>query len=125
MIQSCMKPEKAPKERPKEFFFPYEGKPNAKVVFVEGEFKGWDVEYQFRFDTKTDAKDVFVAGDFNGWNPEADRLVKRNGAFYTEIRLKPGKHHFKFIVDGEWMTDPTADAQVENSSGSVTSVLHL
>ena len=92
---------------------------------VDQASRGRIVEYRFYYDGNPAAKAVFVAGDFNGWDPLADRMVKRNGTFCKRIRLEPGEYQFKFVVDGEWMADPAADAQVVNSFGSQNSVLHL
>lgn len=83
------------------------------------------VEHRFRFEGKPDAKAVYVAGEFNGWDPAVDRMVKRNGGFSKKVRLAPGKHQFKFVVDGEWVADPAAEEQVENAFGSVNSVVQL
>ena len=55
-----------------------------------------------------EAKKAFLAGDFNGWNPQADAMVRRNGLFTRSIKLAPGEHQYKFIIDGEWYFDPSA-----------------
>ncbi len=55
-----------------------------------------------------EAKRAFLAGDFNGWNPQADAMVRRNGLFTRSIKLPPGEHQYKFIIDGEWYFDPSA-----------------
>jgi 1,4-alpha-glucan branching enzyme len=79
----------------------------------------------FVYDKKPEAKEVFVAGDFNGWNPKADQLLKKKGRFSGTVTLPPGKHQYKFIVDGEWITDPLAQQQVLNQYGTQNSVVNV
>ena len=71
------------------------------------------------------ARQVFLAGTFNGWDPLATRMVKRHGAFRKKMELASGEHQYKFVVDGEWRTDPAAMAQVPNDMGSMNSVVHV
>jgi len=72
-----------------------------------------------------EAKQVFIAGDFNAWDPQKTRMVKRNGTFRKRIELAPGEHEYKCIVDGKWQTDPSAAIQVHNSIGSMNSVIRI
>jgi 1,4-alpha-glucan branching enzyme len=77
----------------------------------------------FLCEPDSEAKRVFLAGDFNGWDPATSRMTKRNGAFRKRMQLDPGEHQYKFVVDGEWQTDPAAMAQVPNNMGSMNSVV--
>jgi len=79
----------------------------------------------FVFDRNPDAKEVFLVGDFNNWNPMADRMVKNRGAFRKTKQLAPGEYQYKFLVDGEWHTDPSAPGQVPNSFGTMNSLIHV
>jgi 1,4-alpha-glucan branching enzyme len=69
--------------------------------------------------------EVFIAGDFNEWNPRSHRMNKREGFFQRKLKLTPGTHEYKFIVDGEWQTDPSAAEQCPNEFGSMNSVIHV
>jgi 1,4-alpha-glucan branching enzyme len=53
---------------------------------------------------------VSLAGSFNNWNIEAGGM-KRNkeGIWEKSVSLKPGRHEYKFVVDGEWWADPDND----------------
>lgn len=73
---------------------------------------------------KPDAKAVYLVGEFNGWNPEAHRMVKKGNGFQKTVQLKPGEYQYKFLVDGEWFTDPEAD-QVPNNFGTMNSVVRV
>jgi len=60
------------------------------------------------------ASRVFLVGDFNNWNPTLERLDKTGDTFVIRLYLLPGTYRYKYVVDGEWMTDPenpAADAK--------------
>lgn len=73
------------------------------------------------------AKSVQLVGDFSKWKPVEDLMVqeKENKIWKGIIHLEPGKHQYKFIVDGEWRIDPynskvtTSDIGVNNSTVEV------
>jgi hypothetical protein len=68
---------------------------------------------------------VSLVGDFNGWDPTALPLSKRGKTFAKRVNLPPGEHQYKFLVDGEWHTDPAAEVQVPNGVGSLNSVVRV
>lgn len=51
-----------------------------------------------------EASRVSVAGSFNGWNTEANTMQNSGGNMWRcEILLGPGKHFYKFVVNGnDW-----------------------
>lgn len=56
------------------------------------------------------AKEVFVAGSFNAWDPKAQPMKRSgSGEWSTAVDLKPGRHEYKFIVDGQWCCEPGHD----------------
>lgn len=69
-----------------------------------------------------EAKEVILAGSFNEWN-ESDLKMKKtiDGWVYT-LPLSGGKHHYKFIVDGKWMTDPDNPVREYDGEGHINSV---
>ncbi len=80
----------------------------------------------FSCSLKPEAVEVYLAGDFNGWNPQADRMPRNgNGAFEKTVALASGEHQYKFVIDGEWYSDPMATRQVPNEFGSVNSVIRV
>jgi hypothetical protein len=69
------------------------------------------------------AEKVILAGSFNKWN-EHDLTMTRQGDFWTiTLNLTGGKHLYKFIVDGEWMTDPANHLKEADRHGNFNSVL--
>ena len=79
----------------------------------------------FVCDLKPGAEEVYLVGDFNGWDPRADRMQKRSGRFQKKVRVTPGEHQYKFVVDGEWYADPAAEMQVPNKHGTTNSVIKV
>src|SRR5712671_6920786 len=70
------------------------------------------------------AKNVCVAGSFNEWKPEQTPLVpKGNGRWVGDLTVKPGRHEYLFVVDGQWLPDPNAKETVANPFGGQNSVL--
>src|SRR5215470_16466729 len=70
------------------------------------------------------AKTVCVAGSFNEWKPERTPLVsKGNGRWVGDLSVKPGRHEYLFVVDGQWLPDPNAKESVANPFGGQNSVL--
>lgn len=73
---------------------------------------------------KPGAKQVAVAGSFNDWKPERSPLVQiGNGRWVGDLNVRPGRHEYLFVVDGQWLPDPNAAENVQNPFGGKNSVL--
>ena len=75
-----------------------------------------------------EAKKVEVAGAFNNWNGEEFQLKKlKNGTFKGSVNLATNNsYEFKYIVDGNWINDESADALVWNEyANSENSLIEL
>jgi aminopeptidase N len=79
----------------------------------------------FRLKGHADAKTVALAGDFNGWNVNKHLFGRVGDEWVCRVDLAPGKHFYKFVVDGEWMTDPDNPATANDGSGNVNSVIEV
>jgi len=55
---------------------------------------------------KLNANKINLSGSFNAWAIEEIAMIKTDTAWYFDLELKPGKHLYKFIVDGDWTNDP-------------------
>lgn len=70
---------------------------------------------------------VAVSGDFNNWDangrPMEDKLG--DGNYVATILLAPGVYEYKFIVNGTWSIDPNNTEWVQNTFGTLNSVLHV
>lgn len=73
------------------------------------------------------AKDIYVVGDFNNWNTAEDCRLSRleNGRWEKKLGLNPGRHKYKFIIDGEWVQDSQNNEREQNSFGTFDSVISL
>lgn len=60
----------------------------------------------FRLGGHHEAEKVILAGNFNAWNSEELSMDKIAEGWELPYVLGPGNYEYKFIVDGEWMTDP-------------------
>jgi 1,4-alpha-glucan branching enzyme len=73
-----------------------------------------------------DAQEVLLAGDFTQWDSHAVRLNRDDGGIWrARIKLAPGRHEYKFIVDGQWRDDPRAGGRVANCFGSTNCVVEV
>jgi 1,4-alpha-glucan branching enzyme len=76
--------------------------------------------------TMPEAISVAVAGTFNDWDPGRNPMRKESaGAWKTTLTLAPGIHEYRFVVDGDWISDPTAMETVENPFGQTNSVIRV
>ena len=70
------------------------------------------------------AKRVSLAGDFNKWSTRTLPAKKdASGNWAIKTSLKPGRHEYKFFVDGNWMDDPRCTWRVPNTFGSQNCVI--
>ena len=74
-----------------------------------------------------EAKEVFVAGDFNQWeiNNRSRMQVIDNGLWTKRLQLKPGRYRYRFVVDGKWCQDPDNPRYQMNPFGSMDSLLEV
>ncbi len=72
-----------------------------------------------------EAKEVYLSGDFNGWRKDASAAMATdtNGNWYMRLRLKPGQYHYRLVVDGKWITDPGNRSAEKNPYGEYNSLL--
>jgi 1,4-alpha-glucan branching enzyme len=72
------------------------------------------------------AKRVSLAGSFNKWDTKALAAKKDSqGNWTVKVNLKPGRHEYKFFVDGSWANDPRCNSCVANSFGSQNCVIEI
>ena len=79
------------------------------------------------------AESVSVAGTFNEWKPDATPLHPQpNGKWTGTLPLPPGRHEYKFMVDGQWCCEPGCEHGyrgcphcVPNEFGTMNRVLEV
>jgi 1,4-alpha-glucan branching enzyme len=79
------------------------------------------------------AQEVFLAGNFNDWNPSTIRLERdSDGSWVAIVHLTPGRHEYKFVVDGRWCCNSSGTefedecpGHVRNSFGTLNRVIDV
>jgi 1,4-alpha-glucan branching enzyme len=72
------------------------------------------------------ASRVCVAGSFNEWHPEVSEMLQvEPDCWVKDLTLPPGRHEYRFVVDGWWMSDPAAAENAPNPYGGVNSVIRV
>lgn len=86
--------------------------------------KGKRVSFEFAAEP---GSKVFVAGTFNAW--DSTQYPLRNGPssgmYKTTLVLAPGRYEYKFVVNGEWRTDPNCAECAPNDKGSMNNVISV
>ncbi|TCP26946.1 AMP-activated protein kinase-like protein [Tenacibaculum skagerrakense] len=77
---------------------------------------------QFYLEGNLEANKVILTGSFNDWSESSYEMKKAENGWTFSTRLPYGKHHYKFIVDGEWMTDPSNPVKEFDGHGNINSV---
>jgi hypothetical protein len=85
------------------------------------------IEPNFTFHLKgfANAKSVFLSGDFNGWSPNTFAMTKEGDEWVLKVHLSQGKHLYKFVVDGKWMTDPGNKLWEQNEHNTGNSIVWM
>ncbi len=72
------------------------------------------------------AKKVALVGSFTNWDAKKISAKKDSkGNWIAKTSLKPGRHEYKFIVDGSWVNDPSCRSCVLNSFGTHNCVIDV
>jgi len=87
-------------------------------MFTKGKKNG---TIRFSFRSPGSDQKVQVAGSFSQWQPLTMKRQK-DGSFALTVTVPAGTHEYRFIVDGNWTTDPENDTYVLNPYGSANSV---
>ncbi len=70
------------------------------------------------------AASVRVTGSFSGWSAEGVPLHPGpDGRWETTLPLSPGRHEYRFVVDGQWQTDPENPESIANEFGGRNSLV--
>jgi 5'-AMP-activated protein kinase regulatory beta subunit len=71
----------------------------------------------------TEAENVFLAGTFNDWSIDATPMKKgKDGHWTVSLELPPGRHEFKFVVDGNWHCESNC---VPNEYGTMNQIVDV
>ena len=99
------------------------GSKEEEILSIGGAPFQKDGEVIFTY-TDPAAEEVFIAGDFNNWKKNTSPMKKNeNGVYTAELKLEPGNYNYKFVVDGNWITDPDNPKTSSDGYGGVNSVV--
>jgi hypothetical protein len=99
--------------------------PGGALAFKRGEAPANARPVRLRLAAPTSSR-VAVVGDFNNWDPAATPLrpAGDGDTWVVELRLKPGRYHYTFLIDGRrWEGDPSEPRAPESDFGAPVSVL--
>ena len=72
------------------------------------------------------AKTAWVAGTFNKWEYHLTPMHREpNGGWKATVWLRPGRYEYRFVADGQWLSDSSAKTSMENEHGSTNSVVEV
>ena len=88
---------------------------SAKAIVTSPVVADSSVTFNYYNETATS---VYVAGSFNKWDTTANQMTKgEDGVWTTTITgLAAGDYQYKFVVGGEWTTDPMNGSVVDENS---------
>jgi len=95
---------------------------------VENEYHGFNSvinitePFTFNLEGHLDAEKVILTGTFNDWSEEDIKMIKTSNGWTYTAELLGGKHHYKFIIDGNWTTDPDNSVKEYDYDGNINSV---
>ena len=78
---------------------------------------------QFTYEPDGSPAEVFLAGQFNNWSTDASPMTAVDGRFEVSLLLSVGRYQYKFVADGQWITDETADDFHPDGYGGQNSVV--
>jgi hypothetical protein len=94
---------------------------NLSCVVHQPETRTFETVFEL---IRPSAKSVKVSGDFNKWQGNYMRQTGY-GIWVARLELPEGKHHYKFIVDGEWIVDPENRHTETDEMGNSNSVIQV
>lgn len=70
------------------------------------------------------AKKVYLSGSFNNWREKELLMTKAGNVWQLPLYLAQGTHTYKFIIDGQWYSDPGRD-KLPDGVGGYNSVIRI
>ena len=71
------------------------------------------------------AKRVYLAGSFNHWQQRELLMIKTESGWQLPLYLAEGTHTYRFLVDGQWITDPANEERLPNEYNDFNSVVRI
>ena len=71
---------------------------------------------------------VQIAGSFSDWtciDLHVEEVHGEMGVYSVILELPSGQNQYKFIVNGQWISDPNCPSCISNSFGTTNSLVYL
>lgn len=95
-----------------------DGRGNVNSVFYKTNFI-------FKLDGYQNVRRMYLAGSFNNWRRNELMMLKTASGWQLPFYLAEGTHTYKFIADGEWITDPKNEKRLPDGSSGYNSVVEI
>ena len=71
--------------------------------------------------------DICIAGDFNAWSPTSHRMRRNEhaGVFELCVPMLPGRHAYRLVIDGSWVSDSHNPLHEPNEFSETNSVVDV
>jgi hypothetical protein len=74
--------------------------------------------HRFALAGHPDARRVVVTGSFNGWREKEPQMTRSASGWFLDAWFREGTYAYKFIMDGDWMTDPANPVVRDDGMGN-------
>jgi hypothetical protein len=71
-----------------------------------------------------DYKRVFLSGSFNSWSTSKTPMQRCDSGWVADLKLRPGKYSYKYILDGQWTEDPFNKLREKDTYNGNNSVVY-
>ena len=104
--------------------FVYEGEPYTarRVELPAPSVKG---NTTFTLKGYAEASLVVLTGTFNNWHQSQLLFAREGDGWVCRVDLDPGVYQYKFVVDGDWLLDPSNPDTAEDEAGNVNNVIEV
>jgi 1,4-alpha-glucan branching enzyme len=73
-----------------------------------------------------EAKEVFLAGEFNHWDIRSMPMKRgKDGNWRAQASLTPGRYEYKFVADNHWVEGLPAAELAANPFGTLNLILRV
>ena len=89
-------------------------RPSPPVITPEGVYFAYEA---------ASARRVQLVGDFNGWIPDGSEMTPAGAVWTTMLKLQPGRYRYRYVIDGDWRSDPLNPEVEPSPHGGDNSVI--
>ena len=87
--------------------------------------EGTVVRVTFNIPAPLTAQTITLVGEFNNWNETATPLLRSGEGWSTTMDLPPNhSFQYRYLADGRWLNDWSADRYEPNEFGGANSVVY-